>query len=68
MLEDVMEWQTPVQVSSIMRLVSMLWQFERWHRWDLRSPTCALWLTSQHKNRHAFYSCLRILCSLCHDW
>jgi hypothetical protein len=24
MLEDVMEWQTPVQVSSIMRLVSML--------------------------------------------
>jgi hypothetical protein len=24
MLEDVMEWQTPVQVSSIMQLVSML--------------------------------------------
>ena len=24
MLEDVMSWQTPVQVSSIMRLVSML--------------------------------------------
>jgi hypothetical protein len=50
MLEDVLTYQTPVQVSTILRMVSMLWHLDRWHTNTNRGASCPPTMNKSNTN------------------